>query len=97
MCTYWSVGGDTLCEGVFPSISLGGASELPSIAALRLPSNCLGSSAVRLESSIEVTVVLDAESLLVMLEVFLNGSLQPVVRLKVCKEGKLKVSLLLRK
>ena len=55
---------------------------------MRLPSSSLGSAAVRLESSIEVTVLLDAESLS---EVFLNGSLQPAVRTEESKEPALRI------
>ena len=41
---------------------------------------------MRLESSGEVTVLCDAVSLLVILEVFLAGSLQPAVRIEVSEE-----------
>ena len=50
---------------------------------MRLPSSSLGSAAERLESSVEVTVLLYAESLL---EAFLNGSLQPAVRIEISEE-----------
>ena len=50
---------------------------------MRVPSSSLESAAERLEPSVEVTVLLDAESLL---EVFLNGSQQPAVRIETSEE-----------